>query len=113
MMGIVHLINDITLTDGLALLSILVVIGGAAMATARAHINRRVEVEVDKRVHEEVDERLAPYLDALRAIPHIREDLASLKTKVENGLTDRQKRMEDKIDAIILHNNTVMRKDVP
>ena len=104
---------DLTAAEIGIMVSVIFAFGGVIVGTARAHINRRVELEVAKKVDDEVKEALNPYLDALKAIPELQRSVTRLDSVVRNGLTERQRRMEDKLDALILHTNEEIRKDIP
>ncbi|MEN8233769.1 MAG: hypothetical protein ABFR89_02460 [Actinomycetota bacterium] len=73
-----------------ATLTVASIILGVTVRLARAHIDRRVD--------EKCDEAIATTVG--RAV---KSGIAPLEAKIDNGLTDRQVRIEEKVDRLIDH----------
>lgn len=87
---------SLTVNEIFIILSIVALIGGFTIHTGRTHIDNRVE-RARAMVRQELHEDLAPRIDALK------EEVVELQVKINNGLTHRQERIENKLDRLLEH----------
>ena len=94
----------------LALLTIFVVVGRVVIGLAKQHIKAQINTALEFTIRKAVLDGMSPVnvrLDAMQ-VQLITQDgelarIREIESQINNGLTDRQARIEEKVDTLIEH----------